>query len=196
MLQNDMVGTMITDHQENAIIEFAYRIYDSLDYTHGRSHAKRTEKLAIHLAKEESANVLVSRLGALLHQYHPERVDDVDSFLKSINLDLNLRLAIIHCVECVEPETISNAKTIEAKIVFDADKLQTLGAYGLIREVCYRVHRDGINFDSAVEKAQELQEIIQPLIQTVTGKKYVSELQKEMDQFYQSFEKWSSLHFL
>ncbi|MBD3405225.1 MAG: hypothetical protein GF411_03700 [Candidatus Lokiarchaeota archaeon] len=187
---------MITEKQEEAILEFAFQIYESLDYTHGRSHAERTVTLALHLSQKESADIEIVRFGALLHQYHPERLGEVESFLRSIELESNLRKPILHCVECVEPETIRKAETIEAKVVFDADKLQTLGPFGLVREVCYRTNRDGISFEQAVRESEELQLTMYPLIQTDSGQRYAKELQTEQSSFFETFKAWDLLDFV
>lgn len=72
----------LTKNQIKKIKEFALKYYKTLDETHGLEHAKRTVKLAEYLAKKEGADLQIVRLGALLHQFHKERVKIVEKFLR------------------------------------------------------------------------------------------------------------------
>jgi HD superfamily phosphodiesterase len=180
-----------------ALIEdFALKKYRSLDDTHGANHCEKTASLARHLAKHEGANELVAKLGALLHQFHPEGAAQVDEFLISIEVPAMIREGIIHCVKCVEPTTIHTARTIEAKVVFDADKLQTLGPYGLVREVVYRTRKKDIDFRVAFREAKELQKRVVPLLQTETGKALYEPMRELTSSMFQTIEDWDSLVFL
>ncbi|MHA1770416.1 MAG: hypothetical protein ACTSYL_00065 [Candidatus Thorarchaeota archaeon] len=186
----------LTEIQEQSIEQFANKRYTELDHTHGPEHGMRTARLAVYIALQEHADPEICRLGALLHQYHPENVPLVDEFLKSINIDETMRYQLVHCVECVEPETIGRAQTLEARVVFDADKLQTLGPFGLIREVAYRVNTHGIDFLRATREARDLQIEMTRLLQTRTARDIARELNSSMDTIYSLIEQWDDLSFL
>ncbi|MCF2137705.1 MAG: hypothetical protein K9W43_10790 [Candidatus Thorarchaeota archaeon] len=190
------MATLLTEMQVQSIEEFANKRYAELDSTHGPEHGTRTARLAVYIATQEDADVEICRLGALLHQYHPENVALVDAFLKSLNIDEVLRFQLVHCVECVEPATIGRAHTLEARVVFDADKLQALGPFGLIREVAYRVNTRGIDFLQATREARDLQIEMTDLLQTRTARDIARELNASMDSIYSLIEKWDDLSFL
>ena len=143
----------LTDRQVGLIEDFALKKYRSLDDTHGADHCEKTTGIASFLASEERADEIIVKMGALLHQFHPEGAAQVNEFLMSINVPHDTREKIIHCVRCVEPTTIHTARTLEAKVVFDADKLQTLGPYGLVREVVYQTRKKDIDFRVAFREA-------------------------------------------
>lgn len=183
----------LTAEQKHKIREFALKKYDSLHGTHGRRHAYRTANLAEAIAEQEGADVEICRFGAFLHQYHPEGVDSVRSYLNSLGISSEIVNQLVHCVECVEPETIQKAQTLEAKVVFDADKLQTLGAFGLIREVSYRTATRDLEFLDVVEQARNLQHQMYDLIQTETGTTIADDLKNQAAWILGSFDKWEDL---
>ena len=187
--------TELTQSQIAEIEVFSQAAYLELDDTHDLNHAKKTEKLAVYLAKQEKANLLICRLGALLHQYHPENADKVESFLQGSDVDKSIATQIVHCVRSVELDTIHEAKTIEAKIVFDADKLQTLGPYGFIREVVYRTRKKDITFVEAFEEAKKLQELVRENLQTKTAKEIYNNMHKLTQEVIENFNDWNELSF-
>lgn len=185
----------VTDKQMEQIKIFALNKYTELDYAHGKNHADRTVKLAEYIARKEGADVLVCKLGALLHQYHPEEARKVDEFLEKINLEKNLREQIVHCIETVSRSTINNAKTMEAKVVFDADKLQILGPFGIIRQVAYWIGSEKSNFHLAIEKTRKMQIEVYNLLQTQTSKDLAEKPHKMALDFFRIFDKWDKVDF-
>jgi HD superfamily phosphodiesterase len=181
--------------QIQKIESFAREVYTMLDDTHSQDHANKVEKLAIFLASKEGGNPEICRLGGLLHQYHPERASEVNSFLIQIHINDSIRRDLVHCVECVELETIHKARTIEAKIVFDADKLQTLGPYGFIREVVYRTRNNGITFMQAFEEARVLQERVIKNLQTKTARDLYDGVRDVTRSMIGSVQDWNELSF-
>ncbi len=190
------IAMSLSGEQVRAIEEFAARKYNEMDSTHGWNHGLRTARLATYLAEREHADPLVCRMGALLHQYHPELAGMVDDFLQSISVDPSLRERIVHCVECVEPETIGRARTPEARIVFDADKLQTLGPFGLVREVAYRVLGRGVDFRRAVRESGQVQETMRSLLQTDSARRLAASIHDVTQQVFSLIDSWDRLSFL
>ena len=123
---------VLTKAQMDKIKRFASIPYKKQDQTHGLEHMHRTVKLGIYLARKEKANLQVVRLGAMLHQYHNSKA--VENFLKKIKVDRKLAKQIAHCVAPGDIKKRHKPRTIEAKVVFDADTLQVVGPFGIIRE--------------------------------------------------------------
>lgn len=183
----------ITDKQIKKIELFALHKYSELDYPHSVNHAYRSVKLAEFLAKREGADILVCKLGALLHQYHPEEAHKVEEFLQNIGLGKSLRKQIVHCIESVARSTVYKARTLEAKVVFDADKLQIIGPFGLIREISHRIITKKINFHTAIKESKELQEDIYTRLQTKTAKELSTEPHRFTQKFFKIFNKWDKV---
>ncbi len=186
----------LTGAQIKQIEEFSMKKYSEYDCTHSENHGERTATLAVFIAKKEGADILICRLGGLLHQYHPESISVVEKFLRSIGVEEGIRKQLVHCVECVELGTIGDAKTVEAKVVFDADKLQTLGPFGLLREVAYRTVSRGVDFRDAVEQSKELQRDMFMHLQTKTGRELIECLCDFTRQIFKSFDEWNTLSFI
>lgn len=185
----------IADEQMDAIKAFALHKYEELDHAHGKNHAERTVKLAEYIARREGANVLICKLGALLHQYHPEEARKVDTFLKTLMLEEDLRREIVHCVETVSRSTIDKAKTLEARVVFDADKLQIIGPFGIVRQVAYFIQSEKCDFHLALKKTEKLQINVLGLLQTKTAKDLAITPHKMAVDFFRVFAQWDRVSF-
>ncbi len=186
----------LSPHQIRLIESFSADMYQKLDSTHGLKHGQRTARLAMYLAQIELADEEICRLGALLHQFHSNGAETVDTFLREIDVDEEVRWNLVHCVECIDPETIGKAETIEAKVVFDADKLQTLGPYGLVREVAYRTGHLGVDFSTALVQTRELQAKMHGLIQTTAGRELADLIFEPMNLIFSLVLDWDKLGFL
>ena len=179
----------IIKKQTKQIEKFALNYYKKLDETHGVEHAKRTVKLAAYLAKREGANLQIVRLGAMLHQFHNSKI--VGRLLRKIKLDEGMRKQIVHCVEYSDMKNIYKAKTIEAKVVYDADKLQVIGPFGIIREIsCDMLPPRKMNFRQALKHTKMIENKCFKTLQTKTAKKLVRKPHQFILKFWKIFDKW------
>jgi len=174
---------------------FAMRQYTKLDYSHGTNHAFRTVALAEYLALREGADVETCRAAALLHQYHPEHAEKVDRFLRRIRLSQTVRDRIVHCVRTVSRSSVNKARTVEARVVFDADKLQVLGPFGAIREIAYRTRTQNLNYYDAAMQTKELQRDIFNRLQTKTARRLARRPHALSLAMFKAFEEWSRAGF-
>lgn len=138
------------------IERFARDYYKSQDQTHGVEHLERTLKLAEHIAEKEDADKEIVRLGAMLHQIHD--ADKVNQFLEKIEVKEETAEKIVHCIYCSDIENIEEAETVEAKVVYDADKLQVVGAFGVIREIACDTGEREKTFREAVQHTREIEQ--------------------------------------
>ena len=113
-------------------------------------HMYRVWQLSKTIAAEEKqANIFVVELGALLHDIADWKFHDGDEeagpkaareWLESIKVD---EVVIAHIEDIIRTVSFkgagvpSNMKTIEGKIIHDADKLDALGAIGIARTFAY-----------------------------------------------------------
>lgn len=180
----------LTKRQMKHIEKFALNYYKKQDYAHNVDHMKTTVKLAEYLAKTENADMDICRLGSLLHQFHDAK--KVKKVLEKIEVDKTVVDEVVHCVECCSTYTIQKAKTLEAKVVFDADFLQCLGPIGTCRGLIW-LNDNKTNFLKLIKKCQEVQYRSFRLIQTETGKSLAKNLHKFDTEFYKIFNKWYRL---
>jgi uncharacterized protein len=132
----------------------ARALYAAGDAAHDFDHVWRVTTLAIRLAQSEGAHVGVVRLAALLHDVPvPEPQSDAHSLrrghhiaaaayardlLISRGLGTDAVENVVHCIEAHRFRDQSvQPQTIEAKCLYDADKLDSIGAIGIGRAFAF-----------------------------------------------------------
>jgi len=85
------------------------------------------------------------------------------------------------------------AKSLEAKVVWDADKLQVFGPFGVIREIsCDMGPRKKI-FREALKHTRWITGKIYSFLQTKSAKKLAKEPYKLILKFWKIFDKWDKV---
>jgi len=139
---------------------------------HQMDHVFRVYNLCLHLAKKERVDLDILQAAALLHDIARVKEDD-DSTGKTDHAVLSSNMAgpilrdfgfsedkIKHVQDCIishRYRTENEPQTIEAKILFDADKLDTIGAIGVARAFVW-VGRNNANIYSKPNLEQYIKE--------------------------------------
>lgn len=149
--------TFLTDFLTD---EEAHRLYTTGDAAHDFDHVWRVTTLAIRIAQAEGANLTVVRLAALLHDvplpgeeekestgtgvhkgrsaHHLAAADYAREFLVARGLGTEFVANVVHCIEAHRFRDQSvQPQTIEAKCLYDADKLDSIGAIGIGRAFAF-----------------------------------------------------------
>ena len=115
------------------------------DPGHDWSHVDRVRKLALSIGKKEKADMFVIELAALLHDvadYKFHKGNDkiggqiTSKWLKNNNVSASTIKQITYIIDNIAFKGAKikyNMKSLEGKIVQDADKLDALGAIGVAR---------------------------------------------------------------
>lgn len=136
-------------------LEQARAWYPDHDPVHGFDHIIRVYRMAEKLAIAEGADVEILRAAALLHDaqgsatsggeegrlnHHQASADFARQVLQAEGWPEERIMAVLHCIRAHrfrdEKET---PQSLEAKILFDADKLDVIGAFGIARTIAYDV---------------------------------------------------------
>lgn len=129
----------------------AHMLYAMKDSAHDRMHVKRVLYLALDIATHETGvNYDVLIASCLLHdigrQYQAEdlELDHAEigaelaySFLTDLGWDDGKAGHVKACVQSHRYRKGNSPATLEAKILFDADKLDVTGAMGIARTLIY-----------------------------------------------------------
>ena len=120
---------------------------------HDWRHAERVWKMALHIGKEEKADLFIIQLGALLHDIADWKFCGGDdtvgpakarAFLETQFIPEHITQHVTHIIKNVSfkglQTPIANQLTLEGKIVQDADRLDALGAIGIARTFAYGGH--------------------------------------------------------
>lgn len=133
-------------------VEQARLWYQESDPVHDFDHVMRVYRMAERLAKAEGADLEIVRAAALLHDAESasgntdERLDHHEAaaqFAGEVLIEegwLEARIrSVQECILTHRFRTGSPPESIEAKVLFDADKLDAIGAIGAARALAYAV---------------------------------------------------------
>lgn len=129
------------------IEEEAKRYFAGASGCHDWSHVDRVRNLALTIGKKEKADLKVLEAACLLHDIgrksemnskgkfcHAEKGAELaEKFLMKLKLDKKDVENIKHCIISHRFRNEYIPKTIEARILFDADKLDSIGMVGVGR---------------------------------------------------------------
>ena len=131
-------------------IEQARAFYPVDDPVHGFSHVLRVFRLCERIGTEEKANLDILRAAALLHDvegdvdvrmnHHLAAADFAEKILIKEGWQGREIQAVQHCIRAHRfRNREEEPNTLEAKVLFDADKIDAIGAVGIARAVSYAV---------------------------------------------------------
>ena len=132
-------------------LEQARGWYDAHDPVHGFEHVRRVLRLAERLGEALGADLEILRAAALLHDAadaHPGEgegrvsheqasAEFAGKVLRSEGWEETRIAAVQHCIRAHRFRGGEAPESLEAKILFDADKLDALGAIGIARAFAY-----------------------------------------------------------
>jgi uncharacterized protein len=184
--------------------------------SHDWDHSCRVYRIGERIAAAEEADVEVVRIAALLHDIGRARQDAAEGRIcharESVRLaapilaDLNLagsqKENVLHCIAAHRFRGHCPPKTVEARVLFDADKLDAIGAVGVARaflfagEVGARLHNPAVKIEetrpySADDTGYREYRVklckIRDRMLTATGRKMAQARHRFMATYFQRF---------
>lgn len=135
--------------QQTAILEQIYkevqqRFVDIDDMAHGWEHVERVYRLALAIGEQEGADRFVVGMAALMHdlgraasEHEGHHADlsmvEAQELMDQYSIAEETQQAILHAIVAHSFSRGVAAQTLEAKVVRDADRLDGLGAIGILR---------------------------------------------------------------
>ena len=120
-------------------------------------HVERVYRLAVYIAAQENADIFIVGMAALMHDighlstdtslHHADLSKSMaGELLLSYGIPAATREAILHAIEAHSFSLGIEPRTLEAQVVRDADRLDALGAIGILRwAITGAVRRTGEN---------------------------------------------------
>lgn len=198
--------------------EYAESILKGEGTGHDFWHVYRVWKMAIQIAKREKADLFIVELGALLHDIADWKFHDGDfeagpkvarEVLKKIKVSddvINKVCDIVRNVSFKGAGVKSEMKSLEGKIVQDADRLDAIGAIGIARTIMYgsskgielynpkispQVHKTfkqyKNNSSTTINHFYEKLLLLKDLMNTKTGKKMAMQRHRFMESYLKQF---------
>jgi len=136
-------------------IEQARLLYQDADPVHDFEHVLRVYRIAERLALAEGADLEIVHAAALLHdsrgsapggsgaerlEHHITSAQFAGEVLQQEGWSEERIQAVQHCIRAHRfRHNGEKPQTLEAKVLFDADKLDAIGAIGVARAIAYAV---------------------------------------------------------
>ena len=154
---------------------FAMKCFSNAPGSHDWEHTQRVYNLCMHIGQIEGADMEILEIAAYLHDVgrsyqdkskgaicHAEKGAAIASdLLRRFSISNDKKADIIHCIKTHRFRGNSPPETLEAKILFDADKLDAIGAIGIGRafqfagEVGARFHNPCIDPEGTEAYSEE-----------------------------------------
>lgn len=203
---------MITKKQLKQIEKFVENKLDELNWM----HTQAIRPIANYIAKKEKADEKVVDVAVLFHDitktnlkkelyHHKEGADIAKNFLKKIKVDKKFIDKVYHCVishstplryfrtKAEKAHKNKNflpwPKTKEAKVLFDADMVQQLSPFGIMKGsfIGYKVYNKDFK-ENILDTKNTLMKDAYEHIFTKTGKKLAKERIKYLKDFFYKVE--------
>lgn len=133
-------------------LQQARQWYQEKDPVHGFNHIQRVYRMAERLARLEGADIELVRAAVLLHDAEGPGVGDTRLEHQHASANFAGKIlsaegwpeerieAVQHCIRAHRfRDQSEKPQTLEAKVLFDADKLDAIGATGAVRAIAYAV---------------------------------------------------------
>jgi len=177
--------------QTKIIEKFIEENIDELDW----AHTKEVRAIAKKLADLEKANKEIVDIAALLHdvsksetvllEHAAESAKMAEKFLEKLEYDEEFIKRVVECIITHSSPWAKNApmpKSIEAKVLFDADMLQQLSPFGIVKHILKYKNEP---FNKIVKNSKDdLVKFAFELLLTKSGKRIGKEKVKYVKEFF------------
>jgi uncharacterized protein len=214
---------MINNKIKQSIEEEAKIFFKNASGCHDWTHVERVLKLALKIGEKEGADLDILEVATLLHDigrksemknkgkfcHAEEGAKFAKNILKKYNLNKSTIDNILHCIISHRYRNSYIPNTIEAKVLYDADKLDSIGAVGIARDFLFagnagsnclytgnekRLSKKEKDYsygkeDSAILEYEIKLRKIKDKIITKTGKKIAKERHLFMKEYFKRFWK-------
>lgn len=180
------------------------RIYYSDDPVHGFEHVLRVLALAERIARAEGADLEIVRVAVLLHDIARDVEDEEASQHDHAALAAERARMILRGHPPERVEAVCQAirshrfrsgpplETLEARVLFDADKLDAMGAIGIARAFAYAgQHGQPLNSQpdearhSPVDEFRQKLALLRDRMTTAAGRALAEERHAFMEAFFE-----------
>jgi len=138
------------DDELEFVIQEAKRYFEGSKPTHDWHHVLRVYNLSQHIGRKEGADMRILAFAAYLHDVgrcyeeedisicHAEKGCEIArGIMERIGMPKDFMEPVLHCILTHRFRNNNVPETIEAKVLYDADKLDAIGAIGVARAYSY-----------------------------------------------------------
>jgi uncharacterized protein len=198
----------------NQIRTKAIEFFNESRGSHDWEHTERVYNLCLHIGKEENADLEILKISALLHDIGRHEQDKcvgkichaekgavlARELLNEFKLDSEIIEKVVHCIETHRFRGTKIPISKEAKVLFDADKLDSIGAVGIGRaflfagEIGAKLHDRNVDIEKTESYSKDDTAYREYLVKlkkvkdrmlTKEGKRMAEERHKFMEEFFE-----------
>lgn len=215
------IGGVELSNMIESVSDQAKTFFTSARGSHGWDHTVRVAKLCDRIGRCEGADRTVLKIAALLHDIGRRRQDETkgrlchaiegaalaEPIIRELPVSGQQKENMLHCIRTHRFRASCPPETIEARVLFDADKLDAIGAVGVARaylfagEIGASLHTDHADVESTSPYSRDdtgyrefkvkLRKIKDRML-TGTGRRLALERHAFMEAFfYQFIEEYS-----
>ncbi len=193
---NNLLGDKVKRKELIKVIEEFVRCVMGDDDAHGYPHVERVRKLALWLSKFYEVDEEVIEIAVLLHdigrlcggdEHAHESAILARRLLEVLNYPKDKLEKVIEAIEAHSYTSGVEPKSLEAKIVSDADKLDALGSIGIARVFLYSCHI-GRSIKDSLEHFKEKILNLPKVMYTEVGRKEALRRVKIVREFVEQLE--------
>lgn len=199
------------------MFDFAMHSCDSKGGCHGPDHIERVYRLTIDIGLKMTADLRILAAAALLHDIgrnqetaqqgkicHAEKGAEIAApILRDMAFSQQFRDSVLHCIKSHRFRNSRIPVSLEAKILYDADKLDSIGAIGIGRAFLFagqigaKLHNSQHDIDHAAAYSLEdtafreftvkLSKVKDRML-TPCGKKMAADRHRFMEDFFHQLD--------
>ena len=210
--------TVLSDKLFEQLLEISREYSETEGGCHGYDHSERVHNLALHIGRLMDARLDILSAASLLHDIgrsHETKsqgkichaikgAEMAREILIELKFPKDIQQEIIHCIESHRYRNKNIPQTLEAKILFDADKLDSIGAIGIGRaflfagQVGARLHNQAVDIektssytteDTAYREFLVKLSKVKDMMLTPEGNRLAKERHEFMEVYFKRLEK-------
>ena len=155
--------------RSNKILAYVKQMFEGTSATHDWEHTERVHNLCMHIGRIENADMEVLSLAAIMHDIARAKEDRLkgaichaeegarmaEDILRKHGYPEEMIKRVSHCIETHRFRNNKTPESLEARILFDSDKLDSIGAIGIARAVYFsgeigaKLHDNTVNADKS-----------------------------------------------
>lgn len=184
----------------DAAIAYVEAFFRSDASGHDVQHTMRVYRTALRLAQAEGADAGIVSLAALLHDVDDRKISPdthadcghAVAFLREQGMDecTIAKIAEVICGVSFSENAGKVPKTIEGRVVQDADRLDAIGAIGIGRTFAYG-GAHGRNLDASIKHFHDKLLLLKDMMTTDEGKRLATERHAWLEAFLLEYQEES-----
>lgn len=193
----------MTESQLDQIMDFCKPYYTKTGRWHAWDHVTAVQKHACAIAKAEFPEVDTKILiaAATIHDMgriikdegHAEQSGVIAKpFLETLGITKQEISTILDAVTHHDVKKIKQAQTLEARIVYDADKIEILSTYGFMRVAFWLVEEREMELGKAVNFLWEYCENFHATLYSTYAKQFIKEDMKLLSKMVDRFNEYET----